>query len=65
MLIISKYWGKALLRIKGRIYACKKFLKYINTGGLIIGGRLKSENSFEHFSLIIIKLNWILIITTL
>ena len=32
---------------------------------LIIGGRLKSENSFEHFSLIIIKLNWILIITIL
>ena len=30
-----------------------KFLKYTNTGGLIIGGRLKSENSFEHFSLII------------
>ena len=32
---------------------------------LIIGGRLKSENSFEPFSLIIIKLNWILIITIL
>ena len=55
MLIISKYWGQVLLRIKGRICTCKNSKNILTLGGLIIGGRLKSENSIEHFSLIIIK----------